>query len=249
MPTAALSLLTLLILAVATLYSAVGQAGASGYLAVMALVGLTSEVMKPTALVLNILVASIAVYKFYRVQPFNWSLLWPFALGSVPLAWVGGSLLPPDSIYRPLVAVALLVAAVGLLRKAPAPAQVAARPVQPLLAVLVGAAIGFVSGLTGVGGGIFLSPLILLLGWAGAKETTGVSAAFIWLNSVAGLAGHTASLATVPSFLPVLVIAAIVGGWIGAGYGSKHLGSQAIQRVLAGVLFVAGIRMMFSRDN
>ena len=249
MDLASLSVLTVLIMATAVLYSAIGQAGASGYLAVMALVGMTSDVMKPTALVLNILVASIAAYKFYRAGSFNRSLFWPLAVGSVPLAFIGGGLTLPDAIYKPVVAAVLLFAAFGLLRKPGSSTSSQRTPFRPWAVVLIGVAIGFLSGLTGTGGGIFLSPLLLWLGWASTRETAGVSAAFIWVNSVAGLLGHLSSVAFVPSFLPLLATAALIGGWIGAEIGSKRLAPYTMQRVLATVLVISGLRLLFIRDK
>ncbi len=244
-----LFVLTLLVLAVALLYSSVGQGGASGYLAAMALVGMAPEVMKPTALALNILVTTIAAFKFYRAQSLNWSLFWPFALGSVPFAFIGGGLSLPEAIYRPVVAGVLVIAGLGLLQTPRSDSPIRRIGFRPWLAILLGVGIGFLSGLTGVGGGIFLSPIILYLGWANARDTAGVSAAFIWVNSVAGLAGQPSNLAAVPGILPLLAATAIIGGWVGAEYGSRRLGTGAMQRVLATILVVAAIRMLFTPNK
>jgi hypothetical protein len=240
-----ISTLTLLIFAAAALYASVGHAGASGYLAAMALFDLAPETMRPTALALNILVAAVATVKFHRAGYFSWPAFWPFALASVPLAFVGGTLSLPGSLYRPLVALVLLYAAYRLLAAKPAAATPARRI--PLWAGLAaGAGIGLLSGLTGVGGGIFLSPLLLLMNWAEPRSTSGVSAAFILVNSTAGLLGQVPSLAALPGAIPLWALAAVAGGWIGAEYGSRRLGNTLIQRLLAVVLIIAGLKMAFT---
>ena len=238
--------LTALILVAALLYSSVGHAGASGYLAAMALMGLSPAVMKPTALTLNILVAVIATVKYYRVGAFSWRLFWPFALASIPFAYLGGILTLPGHFYKPLVGVVLIYAAWYSFRTAhqPAPA-LAARPHISIL-LLAGAALGLLSGLTGVGGGIFLSPLLLFFRCAEIRVISGIAAAFILVNSVAGLLGVMASASTpvLPAALPYWAIAAVVGGFIGAEYGSKRLGNPTIRKLLAVVLVIAGAKMI-----
>jgi uncharacterized membrane protein YfcA len=237
--------LALTVLVAALLYSSVGHAGASGYLAAMALWGVAPETMKPTALTLNILVATIATVKFYRAGHFSWRLFWPFAVTSIPFSFLGGSLSLPGSLYKPIVGVVLLYSAVRLLARGRA-VDGEARPIPPWAALLSGAVIGLLSGLTGVGGGIFLSPLLLLMGWAETRATAGVSAPFILVNSAAGLAGHLSSVAHLPASLPLLAIAAALGGWIGAHYGSRRLPSHGIRRLLAIVLVVAGIKLILT---
>ncbi len=237
-------ILTALIFAAALLYSSVGHAGASGYLAAMALVGVSPAVMKPTALTLNILVAVIATTRFYRVGAFSWHLFWPFALASIPFAYLGGVLTLPGHIYKPLVGAVLIYAAWRSFRTAHQPAQVvAARPHMALL-LLAGAALGFLSGLTGVGGGIFLSPLLLFFHWAEVRVISGIAAAFILVNSVSGLLGVMTTAPAFPSALPYWAAAAVVGGFIGSEYGSKRLGNASIQKLLAVVLVIAGAKMI-----
>ncbi|HZG53080.1 MAG TPA: sulfite exporter TauE/SafE family protein [Pyrinomonadaceae bacterium] len=238
--------LALLILAAAALYSSVGHAGASGYLAAMALFGLAPATMKPTALCLNILVASIATFRFWRAGCFHWPLFWPFAVASIPLAFIGGALTLPNAIYKQIVGATLLYAAVRLFlfTRAQAEATAATRPVPLVTAILLGGLLGFLSGLTGVGGGIFLSPLLLLSGWADTRRTAGVSAAFILVNSIAGLSGNLTNLRALPPALPYFALAAIVGGVIGSEFGSRRLTSVAIRRLLAVVLAVAGVKMI-----
>jgi len=239
-------ILSLLILVAATLYSSVGHGGASGYLAAMALFGLAPATMKPTALCLNILVASIATFRFYRAGCFSWPLFWPFAVASIPLAFVGGAITLPTTIYKQIVGLTLLYAAFRLFLFTKAKAEAAATRTVPFaLAILLGGLIGMLSGLTGVGGGIFLSPLLLLMGWADTRRTAGVSAAFILVNSIAGLLGNFTNVQALPHALPYLAVAAVAGGLIGSEFGSKRLGNLTIRRLLAVVLVVAGVKMIF----
>ena len=240
----AVLLLTVLVFVIALLYASVGHAGASGYLAAMALLGIAPEVMKPTALVLNILVASIAAYRFWRVGAFSWSLFWPLALASVPFAFIGGMLHLPSHWYRPVVGAALLFAAVWTAWSS----YLSAFPVvrtPPLPGLLIsGVLIGFLSGLTGVGGGIFLSPLLLYFAWAETRVVSGVAALFILLNSIAGLLGLLSGGATLPAMIPVLGVAAMAGGAIGAVLGSRLFSPTVIRKVLAVVLVFAGAKML-----
>lgn len=243
------ALLAVLLFCAAVLYTAVGHGGASGYLAVMALVGLSPVVMKPTALVLNILVATIATVRYTRAGAFDWRALWPFLIGSVPLAVFGGAVHVPGHIYKPIVGVVLFIAAIRLLwptKAATSATDAAAAGVPVVPAIASGAGIGFLSGLTGTGGGIFLSPLVLFTGWLDPRKTAGVSAAFILVNSVAGLAGNLASVRSLPGALPVWALAAMAGGFVGAGLGSRRLGHLALQRVLGVVLVVAGLKLLLT---
>lgn len=237
-------ILAVLILIAAVLYSSVGHAGASGYLAAMALVGVSPAVMKPTALTLNILVAVIATVKYTRAGAFSWHLFWPFALASIPFAYLGGTLMLPGHIYKPLVGAVLIYAAWRSFSTAHRPAHALA--VRPHMGILLstGAALGFLSGLTGVGGGIFLSPLLLLFRWAEVRVISGIAAAFILVNSVAGLLGVIAKSPALPAALPYWGIAAVIGGFIGAEYGSRRLPNPTIQKLLAIVLLIAGAKMI-----
>lgn len=232
-----------LILIVALLYSTVGHAGASGYLAVMALFGTPPGAMKPTALVLNILVAVVATLRFYHAGFFSWRTFWPFAVASIPASFIGGSLTLSVPIYKSIVGVVLLYSAVRLFFGAQAADARKTRLVPIWIALLLGAAIGLVSGLTGVGGGIFLSPILLLASWAKTKETSGVSAAFILVNSVAGLLGHISAVSYVPPDITYWAPAALIGGWIGTELGTRLLPVTGIRRWLSVVLGLAGLKL------
>jgi uncharacterized membrane protein YfcA len=239
-------LLAALIFVAAVLYSSVGHAGASGYLAAMALFSVPPEVMKPTALVLNVLVASIATVRFVRAGRFSWPVFWPLAVVSVPCAFAGGFLVLPGHLYKPLVGCVLVYAAVKSLMRASRKDVGVCRPPPRSGLMLAGAAIGFLSGLTGVGGGIFLSPLLIFLRWADVTSTSGIAAAFILLNSIAGLAGLLTRDPVLPESLSVWAVAAVAGGLIGAEYGSRRLGVPSIQRILALVLLIAGGKMILT---
>ncbi|MEX2572482.1 MAG: sulfite exporter TauE/SafE family protein [Gemmatimonadota bacterium] len=241
-------LIALCFLAAAALYSSVGHAGASGYLAVMALFGLAPETMRPTALLLNILVALIASYKFYRAGAFSWSLLWPFALTSVPAAFVGGRLSLPDDTYRAVVGMVLLYAAWRMYQAARASSGGEPPAIRPArwIALLAGLGIGLLSGLTGVGGGIFLSPLLLMMGWARMRESAGVAAVFILVNSTSGLLGVLSLVQNIPSGIALWAPAVLVGGWVGAEYGSRRLATPILRQLLCVVLLLAGLKMIFT---
>ncbi len=234
-------LLTAAVLAVAFLYSTVGHAGASGYIAVMTIAGLAPAAIKPTALILNIIVACIAFWQFRRAGHFSWRLFWPFAALSVPAAFVGGAVHPPSRVFGVVVGLALLYSAVSFLL--PAAGEREPRPPAVPLCLAVGAALGFVSGLVGVGGGIFLTPLLVHAGWARAKPASAVSALFILVNSIAGLAG-TAAARAVPFLAAPLAAAVIAGGSFGSYLGSRRFSVPVIRRLLACVLFVASIKLL-----
>jgi len=232
------------IFVVAVLYSSVGHAGASGYIAVMSLASLAPEVIKPTALALNILVASLASWHFLRAGHFAWRTFWPFALLAVPMAFVGGHLALPAQAFKVLLGGVLLVAAVRFVVDSREDPECIEPPITRALAA--GGVIGLLSGLTGTGGGIFLTPLLLHMRWAQARRAAAVSALFILFNSVAGLAGNLASTRQLPNYtLPLLAMAA-VGGFIGSYFGSRRFAPAWIKRFLAAVLLVAGLKLIFA---
>lgn len=241
-PRRAVTAVVLLALA-ALAYSAVGHAGASGYLAVMALLGTAPATMRPTALLLNLVVATIGTIQFARAGHFRWSLFWPFALTSVPAAFLGGRLVLPESAYGVLVGGVLLFSASRLVL-ARTPTAQTSRPPALGVALVAGAALGFLSGLTGVGGGIFLSPLLLLAGWADLRTTAATSVTFILVNSVAGLLGQLPIGDVWPPDLGYWVGAVVLGGGVGATLGSRRLPLAVLRWVLAAVLLFAGGKML-----
>jgi uncharacterized membrane protein YfcA len=227
-------------------YASVGHGGASAYIAAMALAGIAPVEMRPVALTLNVLVSSLATWKFWRAGHFRWRLFWPFAAVSIPFAYLGGAITLPGEVYKIVVGVVLLYAGWQLWRSFRAGDEMRAvrDPAIPL-AMAIGAAMGLLAGLTGVGGGIFLSPLVLMLGWAGTKQTSAVAAPFILVNSLAGLAaGFVAGTAVLPQATWVLAAVVVVGGWLGAEYGSRRFANPVVRRVLAVVLGVAGAKMV-----
>ncbi len=239
-----IAFLSVLIFIAAVLYSSVGHGGASGYLAVMALFGLAPTIMKPAGLVLNILVAGIATVRFYRAGCFSWAVFLPITLASIPFSFIGGALLLPGSIYKPIAGMILLFAAYRLFqRKEKTEKPIKVMPLS--LAVISGVGIGFLSGLIGVGGGIFLSPLLVFMSWADTRKTSGISAAFILINSISGLLGHLSSVKLLPSFILYFAIAAILGGLIGSKIGIQKANNVTVRRMLAVVLVIAGVKLLF----
>lgn len=242
----ATQVLTVLIFLAAILYASVGQAGASGYLAAMALVGVSADVMKPAALLLNVVVSAIAVTRFRRAGAISWPLLWPFVIGSLPMAFIGGAIYLPAEIYHPAVGLVLVATGLRMLYSAYAHEQHAPQAISREMAVLVGAVIGLVAGLTGTGGGIMLAPLLIVTGWAGSREAAGTAAAFILVNSLAGLAGNLANMRYLPQEVGLWAVAAGIGGFVGAELGSRYLAPRTLHFLLAIVLLVAGVKLLFT---
>ncbi|MFM7782133.1 MAG: TSUP family transporter [Candidatus Limnocylindrus sp.] len=238
--------LPLAFFAVALLYSSVGHAGATGYLALMALAGLAPEVMRPTALVLNLAVACIAVVRFAHAEQLPWRTLPYFVIGSIPAAYLAGSLEIPDTIYRPLLATVLIAAALRLAARAQRDVSSAraALPPRRFVAALVGVVIGLLAGATGTGGGVFLTPLVIARRWASTRAAAGLSAGFILANSIAGLAARPASLDLLPATLPLALAAAAVGGLIGSELGARRVSLITLRRILAAVMVIAATRLV-----
>lgn len=227
---------------IALLYAAVGHGGASGYLAVMALAGIEPTAMKPTALVLNLVVSLIGTVMFFRAGYFAWRLFWPFAVVSMPFAFLGGKLSVGTHEFRLLVGLALAFATLRLL----IPVRTGAPHREPPLwtILLTGSAMGFASGLIGVGGGIFLTPLLLLCGWADTKTAAAVSAPFIFVNSAAGLLGHSESIHYLPVEWPWWMLAVVAGGVAGSRWGCRMARPIHLRTVLAAVLAVASVKLL-----
>lgn len=234
-----------LLFLVAFLYSSVGHGGASGYLALMALFSITPEVMKPTALLLNLFVSFTSFIQFYRGKHFNWKLFLPFAITSVPMAFLGGSMALTDDIYKKILGVLLLVPIIRFLFFANVRIAEIKKP-NVILSLLIGAAIGFLSGLIGIGGGIILSPILLLLKWADMKQTAAISALFIFVNSLSGLAGQLQKGITFSADMYAYVAIAFLGGICGAYFGSLRFKQNVLQYMLAVVLIIASYKLLFT---
>jgi len=237
-------ILTFLIFAIAVLYSSVGQAGASGYIAAMALFGVAPEVMKPCALILNILVATFGTVRFCRAGYFSWRVFLPLALGSVPFAYLGGRLTLPDVIYQQVVGAFLLFVAYRVLVPGEQRAGRVGRPIKVRLVILCGAGVGLLAGLTGVGGGIFLAPILFWMGRSEMRESAGISSAFILVNSVAAILGCLSRQTHIPNEIAFWAVAAVAGGLVGSEVALKHLGEIALRRMLAIVLAITGLRLL-----
>lgn len=241
-----LAWIALLMALAAALYSTVGHGGASAYLAIMALFSVAPDTMRPTALTLNLVVAGIAGLRYWQAGQINFRLLASFLVTAAPAAFVGGGIALAPEIYRPLVGLVLWASAARLFWQ---PEQLARRePRAPSLAVTLpaGAGLGLLAGLTGTGGGIFLSPLIILFGWEDARRTSGIAAGFIFVNSLAGLAGSLASVRSLPDDLPVLVAAVAAGALAGTGLGAGRLPKPRLLQGLGLVLVIAGAKLIFA---
>jgi uncharacterized protein len=226
----------------AFLYASVGHGGASAYLALMSLWAFSPDEIRPTALVLNILVSGIAFVQFYRAGHFRWNLFTLFALSSIPLSFLGGMTNVSDELFRVLLGAFLVLAALRIFLYYNKDVQVRKATLVP--ALLIGGSIGYVSGLIGIGGGIILSPVLLLLAWANAKEAAAVSALFILVNSASGLSGQLISGITVSEDIWLYVLLAACGGIVGAYLGSKKLKLKELNIILAIVLAFAGVKLL-----
>ncbi len=229
---------------IALLYSSVGHAGASGYIAVMSLLAIAPAIIKPSALALNILVASIATWQFARAGHFSWKLFWPFALLSIPMAYIGGFINLPSETFKLLLGFVLIYSSYKFI--VPTSSNHVIRSPQLSHAAFAGGGIGLIAGLTGTGGGIFLTPLILLMGWANPKQAAAVSAPFILLNSASGLLGNYASTQALPKEIGWMLACAGLGGIFGSYLGSQKFDANMIKRFLALVLFIAGLKLIFT---
>ncbi|NII28533.1 sulfite exporter TauE/SafE family protein [Pseudoflavitalea sp. X16] len=234
-----------LLLLVAFLYASVGHGGASGYLALMALFGVAPAVMKPTALVLNLFVSAVSFIQFYRARHFKKEICWPLIVASIPMAYIGGRITLDADIYKKILGVVLLISVVRFLM----PGSTAAgklRPANRTWLFIIGGLIGLLSGMIGIGGGIILSPILLLLRWADVKQSAALSAVFIFVNSLAGLLGQLSkSVSFTPSMYAYVGIA-LVGGLAGAYFGAKHFKNSVLKYILAGVLLLAVFKLIFT---
>jgi uncharacterized membrane protein YfcA len=225
----------------AILYTSVGHAGSSAYIAIMTLFNVQTSVIKPTALTLNIAVSSYASWRYIRNKFFDKKLFIFLSLGAIPSAFIGGHINLASEIYKPVVGVLLIFSGLRFIFLA-ASKNRELRDANYLVAVALGIAIGFLSGITGTGGGIFLSPLIIWLGWNHVKQASGTVAAFIFVNSVAGLLGNYKSTSSLPDTLPLFLGAVILGALIGTRLGISRFSSVGVKRALGAVLIIAGIK-------
>lgn len=228
---------------VAFMYAAVGHGGASGYLALMALFSFSPEIMKPTGLLLNLFVAGISFYHFWKAGYFNFKLFLAFAIGSIPLSFLGGRFDIDATLYKIILGILLIFAILKMLnvfgKEVTSP-----RPINFPLAIFIGACIGFFSGLIGIGGGIILSPIILLLNWGKVKEAAAVSALFIWVNSASGIIGQSSKGIQLDEHVWIFVTLAVIGGYSGAYIGSKHMNNSTLRKLLAFVLVLASFKLI-----
>ncbi|MFH4965184.1 sulfite exporter TauE/SafE family protein [Gaetbulibacter sp. M235] len=227
------------------LYSSVGHGGASGYLALMALFSFAPETMKPTALLLNLFVAGISFYYYYKEGFFNKKLFISFAISSIPLAFLGGTIEIDASIYKKILAVLLVFAILKMLNVFGKESD-SIKQVKLWQGLVVGGIIGFFSGLIGIGGGIILTPVILLLHWGKMKEAAAVSALFIWVNSASGLIGQLSTGISLNMDSFILVAIALIGGVFGGYLGSKKINNQNLRYILAFVLVIACVKLFFT---
>lgn len=235
----------LLLAVVACLYASVGHGGASAYIALMTLAGYGPEIVRPAALLLNLCVSAVAFLQFNHAGHFRWGMFWPFAVASVPCAWLGARIEPDTILYKRILALCLLASVARLFGMTGAAG--ARAPFPPVgVALLIGALLGFISGIIGIGGGILLSPLLLVLGWSSAKEGAAISSAFIFVNSVAGLAGLSGRVPPIEGAHVLWACVAIGGGWLGACIGARHLTPVRLQQVLGSVLLLASFKLAFA---
>lgn len=235
----------ILLFIVAFLYSSVGHGGASGFLALMAIYAISPEVMKPTALLLNLFVSLTSFYQFYRGKHFKWPILLPLAIASIPMAFLGGLISIEADFYKKILGLLLLIPVIRFFFFA----NFQSEEIQKnniLLSILIGSFIGFLSGLIGIGGGIILSPVLLLLKWTDQKQTAAISALFIFVNSLSGLAGHLSKgIEFSPDMISYVVIA-FAGGLCGSYFGSLKFNQNILKNTLAFVLLLAGIKLIFT---
>jgi len=230
---------------VAFLYASVGHGGASGYLALMVFYSFSPETMRPAALILNIGVSLVSFIQFYKHGYFSWKLFWPFALASIPAAYIGGLMQINATTYKPILGVLLLFPVIRLFGFSPKNEETL-KDQNLLVSIVIGATIGFLSGIIGIGGGIILSPVILLLHWAKMKQTAAVSALFIFVNSLAGLAGIISNGINLSNEIWLMIVLALTGGLIGAFFGAKHLENNWLKKILAFVLLIASVKLILT---
>jgi uncharacterized membrane protein YfcA len=229
----------------AFLYSSVGHGGASGYLAILAIFSFSPAIMKPSALILNVCVSLLSFYYYQKSGVFKWHLFWPFALGSIPASYIGATVPLSDLMYKKILGLALLLAIFRMVWVVDNSKKQHTEP-NVFISILIGGGIGLLSGMIGIGGGIILSPIILLFHWANMKETAAISALFIFVNSIAGLTGLFGKSVELSIEIYLWVGIAIISGTAGAYYGAQKFNSLFLRRILAFVLGIAAIKLIFT---
>ncbi|BDQ12001.1 sulfite exporter TauE/SafE family protein [Sediminibacterium sp. TEGAF015] len=230
-------------LVVAFLYASVGHGGASGYLALMALLNMSPLVMKPTALILNLIVSLVSFLSFYKARHFKSAMLWPLVVTSIPAAYLGSIIPVSEPLYKKILAIVLLIAVIRMLLKPPSADKIST-PKWYWLS-LAGAVIGLLSGMIGMGGGILLSPLLLMMGWANMQQTAAISAIFIFLNSASGMLGQLKKGFDLAPSMFIIIAFVLVGGWLGAYMGSSRFKTTELKFILALVLVLAVSKLLF----
>lgn len=233
----------ILLFIVAFLYASVGHGGASGYLALMALYGIAPAVMKPTALLLNIFVSLTSFIQFYKAKHFNWKIFWPLALASLPLAFAGGLMVINGDVYKKILGILLLLPVIRFAFFSNSDVT-EMKKLSIILSVIIGGSIGLLSGMIGIGGGIILSPILLLLKWTDQKQTAAISALFIFVNSLSGLAGQLVKGIAFNNSMIGYVVVAFAGGLLGSYFGAQKFNQPVLRKILATVLLIAAIKLI-----
>lgn len=233
----------LLLFLVAFLYSSVGHGGASGYLVLMALFGIAPSLMKSSALLMNVFVSLISFYEYYRSGHFRWKLFFPFAIASVPFSFIGAYITIDALLYKKILGIILIFPILRLFGVFGKGSE-EEKDINHIWAFAIGAVIGLLSGMIGIGGGIILSPVILLFHWGNMKQTASVSALFIFVNSIAGLVGLISKGIAIDNSIYLWIAVSLIGGFAGAYFGSRKLNNPVLKKILSVVLVIASIKLL-----